>query len=62
MTTATLMKGNIYLGLARTQRFGPFSSWQETGSMQAKMALDKELRVLHLDPQEAEGDCVPHWV
>jgi hypothetical protein len=23
------------------------------------MMLEKELRVLHLDPQAAEGDCVP---
>jgi hypothetical protein len=28
--------------------------------MQADMVLEKELRVLHLDPQAAEGNCVPH--
>jgi hypothetical protein len=28
--------------------------------MQADMVLEKEVRVLHLDPK-AEGDCVPHW-
>ena len=31
------------------------------GGMQADMVLEKELRVLHLDPQVAKGDCVPHW-
>ena len=25
------------------------------------MVLGKELRVLQLDPQAAEGVCVPHW-
>ena len=28
--------------------------------MQADMVLEKQLRILHLDPQAA-GDCVPHW-
>jgi hypothetical protein len=32
------------------------------GSMQAKVVLEKELRVLHLDPQAAGGECEPHWV
>ena len=32
------------------------------GSVQADMVLEKELRVLHVDAQIAEGDCVPHWV
>jgi hypothetical protein len=27
------------------------------GKTQADMMLEKELRVLHLDPQIAEGDC-----
>ena len=31
------------------------------GSVQADMVLEKELRVLHLYLQAAEGDCVPHW-
>ena len=30
--------------------------------VQADMVLEKELRVLHLDPQASEGNCVPHWV
>ena len=29
--------------------------------MQANMVLEKDLRVLHLDPQAAEGDHLPHW-
>ena len=29
--------------------------------MQAGMVLEKELRVLHIDPKEAEGGCVSHW-
>jgi hypothetical protein len=28
---------------------------------QAGMVLEKELRVLHLHLQAAEGDCVSHW-
>ena len=28
----------------------------------ADMVLEEELRGLHLDPQGAEGDCVPHWM
>jgi hypothetical protein len=31
------------------------------GGVQADMVLEKELRVLHLDSQAAEGDCVPYW-
>jgi hypothetical protein len=30
------------------------------GRIKADMVLEKELRVLHLDLQEAEV-CVPHW-
>jgi hypothetical protein len=33
---------------------------EKHGSVQADVVLEKELRVLHLDPQAAEGDCVPH--
>jgi hypothetical protein len=29
--------------------------------MQVGMVLEKELRVLHLDPKAAGGDCVTHW-
>ena len=31
---------------------------EKHGSMQTTMVLEKELRVLHLDPQATE-DCVP---
>jgi hypothetical protein len=30
------------------------------GGVQAATVLEKELRVLHLDPKTAEGDCVPY--
>jgi hypothetical protein len=29
------------------------------GSVEADLVLEKELRVLHLDPQAGEGDYVP---
>jgi hypothetical protein len=31
------------------------------GSMQTSMVLEKKLRVLHLDLQAAEGNCILHW-
>ena len=31
-------------------------------SVQAGMMLQKDLRVLHLDPQAVEGDSEPYWV
>jgi hypothetical protein len=31
------------------------------GSMQIDAVLEKKLRVLHLDPQVADEDCVSHW-
>jgi hypothetical protein len=34
---------------------------EKHGSVQAERVLEKELRVLHLDPQ-AERDCEPHRV
>ena len=63
-------QGNSYKGQHLTgaglqfQRFSPLKLWQEThgrehGSVQAHMVPEKELRVLHLDLQAAEGDCVP---
>jgi hypothetical protein len=30
-------------------------------NMQVDLVLEKKLRVLHLDPQAAEGDCAPQW-
>jgi hypothetical protein len=38
-----------------------FSHARKLGGTQAGMVLEKELRVLHLDPQ-VEVDCVPHWM
>ena len=32
------------------------------GSIQADMVLEKELRVLHLDPKAAEGDCLSYSI
>jgi len=31
---------------------------RKCGNMQADMVVEKELRVLHLDPQAGERDCV----
>jgi hypothetical protein len=30
-------------------------------SRQTDTVLEKELKVLYLDPQAAEGDCESHW-
>jgi hypothetical protein len=37
-----------------------YSHGRNHGSVQADMVLKKELRVLHLDPQAAEGEYMPH--
>ena len=42
------------------QRFAPLSSGQEAGQRADRHVLEKELRVLHQDPQPAEGDCMSH--
>jgi hypothetical protein len=31
------------------------------GGMQADMEIERDLKVLHLDPQAAEGNFVPYW-
>jgi hypothetical protein len=55
MTKATLNKGKHLIGSGlQFQRFSPLSSWWEI--WQADVLLEKELRVLHLYPQAAEGD------
>jgi hypothetical protein len=52
-------KGKHLIGAGlQFQRFSPLSSRWEA---MAEMVVEKELRVLHLDMQAAEGDCVPHW-
>jgi hypothetical protein len=59
---ATLTKENIELGLAYSFRgLVHYHHGGKHGFVQADMVLEKELRVLHLDLQEAEGECVPHW-
>ena len=52
MTKAALIKGNIYLGLAYSFRDSVlYHPSRKHGSIQADMVLEKELRVLHLDPK-----------
>jgi hypothetical protein len=34
---------------------------EKHGSVLADMVLEKELRVLHLNPKAAEKYCEPHW-
>jgi hypothetical protein len=36
------------------QKFSPLSLWQE--ALQTDTVLAKELKIIHLDPQAAEGD------
>ena len=56
MTMATLIKKNISLGLSQSFRG---SVHYDHGSKQADMVLEKEPRVLHLDPQAAGKElCV----
>jgi hypothetical protein len=56
MTKATLMKENISLGLASRFRGSVhYHHGGRHGGVQANMVLEKELRVLRLDPQAAEG-------
>jgi hypothetical protein len=61
MTTATLIKANILLGLAYTFRGLVCYHGGKHDSMQADMVLERELRVLHQDPQAAgrESDTRP---
>ena len=54
MTKATLVKNNILLGAGlQIQRFRGYHHGGTHGSVQADMALEKELRVLHLVPKAA---------
>ena len=49
-----LYKGKHLIGAGlQFQSFSPLSSWKKHGSMQADMVLEKEPRVLHLDPKAA---------
>ena len=71
MTKATLTKANISLGLAYSFRGSIHYHHGEKHSVgQADRVMEKELRVLYLDPKAARGrlsstgsqDTVPHWV
>jgi hypothetical protein len=59
--------GNSYKGKHLTETWFSFRSFiyyhhgRKHGGIKADMVLEEELRVLHLDPQEAEGDFVPTW-
>jgi hypothetical protein len=54
MTTTTLIRENINSFISS----GHYHHGQKHGGMQVDIVLEKELRVLHLDPQIAEGECV----
>ena len=53
MTKATLIKENIYLGLAYSFRgLVHYHHGEKNGSIQVDMVLEKKLTALHLDLQE----------
>ena len=57
MTRATLIKNFVFIGSGlRFRGLVHYHHGRKHGSMQADMVLEKELRVLHLDPKAAEGD------
>jgi hypothetical protein len=66
MIKVALIMENIELGLAYRLR----GSVHHQGRVQADMALEKELRGLHLDQRQPGGVCLlqpgrrlhPHWV
>jgi hypothetical protein len=54
MTKTTLIKVNIELGLTYSFRSSVhYYHGRKHGSLQSDMVLEKELRVLHLDPKAA---------
>jgi hypothetical protein len=58
MTKATLIR-NIQLGPAyRIRGSIHYHHGRKHGSVQADTVLEKELRVLHLDPSAARRDCL----
>ena len=62
MTTTTLNDENTSLGLAFSFRgLVHCRHVEKRGGMQKDMVLEKDLRVLYLDLQAAEGDSEPHW-
>jgi hypothetical protein len=54
MTTTTLIKDNIYLGLAYSV------SHHHHGGKHGSIQAEKELRVLHLDLKKEAADWVCH--
>ena len=55
-------KRKIELGLTYSFRtFVHCPHGKKYGNMQADIVQEKELGVLHLDLQAAEGDCVIYW-
>jgi hypothetical protein len=61
MTMATLIKENISVGTYNFRSLVHYHHGRKHGSKQADVVLEKELRVLHLDLQAVDGDCIPHW-
>ena len=63
MTKTTFINENISLGLAYSLRgLFYYHHGRKHGSMQADMALERELSVLHLDPKAAWGRVsYLHW-
>ena len=63
--TGIFIKANIYLGLADSFRgLVYYHHGRKHGDTQAGMVLEKQLRVLHPDPQAAgrEKDTGPSWL
>ena len=55
-----MTKDNISVGLVyRFRVLGHYCRGRKRGGTPAHMVLEKELRVLHVDPQAADGDCAP---
>lgn len=58
MIIATLIK-DISLGLPTLSEVQSIISMAGNSDTHGRQLLEKEMRVLHLDPQAVEGDCVP---
>jgi hypothetical protein len=61
MTKATLIKENISFGVGLQFRsLVRYHHGGKHGGMQADMILEKELRILYLDPKAPEGNYVSY--
>ena len=60
MTTATLLKENIYLGWLTVSEVESIIVMVGYDGTQADLGLEKELRVLHLDLLKT-GSELSHW-